>query len=821
MLRNYVAAALQNLVRNRAYAAINLLGLALGYTAAILIALYVRDEFTFDRAFPNADRIYQVGEFVEPPGSPPIRTSVTAAYIAPTLQLDFPEIDLATRLVGDSVTVRRKGGESMTPESYWADPTFFQMFPMKVIAGDLTRALSRPDDIVLTHRAARQFFGRDDVVGETLEISQEHPLHVAAVVEDLPTNSNLGFDILLPAVAGFSLTTALDAVPRSEMAQNESVHSYVRLRPGASIETVRTRLRAFADQHIAGELNGYKNSKAYTFVLTPLPAVHFIPPRIGDMKPPADLGMVRTLVGIAILIVCVAGGNFVSMMTARAARRAVEVGVRKSVGATQRQVMIQFLGESIFYSVLALTVAAIAVLLLLPSFNAFLRRDIALHFASAPTLTVLSAGIAVCTGILAGSYPALVLSRFRPGEVLKGQVLRTVERDRVRQALVIFQFATLISLVIITGTVHRQSQFAITDRLSLPSDEIYLGGMSLACPEGFIDSVKRLPGVRAATCTSGSSLSFSRMTASFPTPSGGLVATRSSPSDYEFFRVFGVKPLAGRLLSRTYAEDDLLTAADATTSANPSLVINESASRALGYKTPAAAIGQYRSWNRIQFGGKDIKIVGPSSSEIVGVVPDFSIGSVRDVIEPTVYYVDPTQFHSLVLKLGGGTIPETVHALEGLWAKYDATHPFDGVFLSQYLNDLYADIERQSTIFSAFSGVAIEIAALGLLGLAISTAERRTKEIGLRKVLGAKRLDILQFLAWQFARPVLWANFLAWPCAYFVLQRWLEGFAYHIDQGPLLFILAGALALLIAFVTVVGHALAIARAKPVDALRYE
>jgi putative ABC transport system permease protein len=183
--------------------------------------------------------------------------------------------------------------------------------------------------------------------------------------------------------------------------------------------------------------------------------------------------------------------------------------------------------------------------------------------------------------------------------------------------------------------------------------------------------------------------------------------------------------------------------------------------------------------------------------------------------------VDPTQFHSLVLKLGGGTIPETVHALEGLWAKYDATHPFDGVFLSQYLNDLYADIERQSTIFSAFSGVAIAIAALGLLGLAISTAERRTKEIGLRKVLGAKRLDILQFLAWQFARPVLWANFLAWPCAYFVLQRWLEGFAYHIDQGPLLFILAGALALLIAFLTVVGHALAVARAKPVDALRYE
>jgi putative ABC transport system permease protein len=821
MLKNYIAAALRNLVRNRAYAAINLLGLALGYTAAILIALYVRDEFTFDQSFPNADRIYQIGEFIEPPGSPPIRTSVTAAYIAPTLQLDFPEIDLVTRLVPASVTVRRKGGENATPAAYWADPTFFQMFPMKAIAGELTGALSRPDDIVLTHRAAQQFFGRDDVVGETLEINQEHPLRVAAVVADLPSNSNLGFDILLPAIAGFSATAALDAVPPSDMVQNESVHGYLRLRSGASIDVVRSRLRAFTDHHVAGEINGFKNSKAYTFVLTPLPAVHFIPPRIGDLKPPADPGIVRTLVGIAILILCVAGGNFVSMMTARAARRAVEVGVRKSVGATQRQVMLQFLGESIFYSILAFAVAAIAVMILLPSFNAFLQRDIALHFASAPTLTILAIGIAVCTGLLAGSYPALVLSRFHPGEVLKGQIFRTVGRDRVRHALVIFQFATLIALVIITGTVHRQSQFAIDDRLRLPSDQIYLGGMSLACPEGFLDSVKRLAGVRAATCTSDSSLTFGRVSATFPTPSGGLVATRSAPLGYEFFNVFGVKPLAGRLLSPAHAEDDVLAAAGATTSANPSLVINESASRALGYKTPAAAVGQFRSWGRLQFGGKEIKIVGPLSSEIVGVVPDFSIGSVRDVIEPTVYYVDPAQSYWLVLKLDGRTIPETLNSLKDLWAKYDTIRPLGGVFLSQYLNDLYADIQRQSTIFSAFAGVAIAIAALGLLGLAISTAERRTKEIGLRKVLGAKRLDILQFLAWQFARPVLWANLLAWPCAYFVLQRWLEGFAYHIDQSPLFFIVAGALALVIAFVTVVGHAVVVARAKPVDALRYE
>ena len=820
MLRNYLAAALRNLVRNRAYAAINLLGLALGYTAAILIALYVRDEFTFDQSFPPADRIYQVGEVIEPPGSPPVRTSVTTAYIAPALQLDFPEIDLVTRLVPDSVTVRRKGGESATPTAYWADPTFLQMFPMKVVAGNLAHALSSPDDLVLTHREAQQLFGRDDVVGETLEINREHILRIVAVVEDLPSNSNLSFDILLPAIAGFSATTALDAVPRTDVTQNESVHSYVRLRSGARIETVRARLRWFADQHVPGVINGSRISKAYTFVLTPLPAVHFLPARMGDMKPPADLGIVRTLVGIGILILCVAGGNFVSMMTARAARRALEVGVRKAVGATRRQVMIQFLGESLFYSILAFTVAAIAVMLVLPSFNAFLQRNIALHFASAPMLTTLSIAIAVGTGLLAGSYPALVLAQFRPSEVLKGRVQRTAGRDRLRQGLVIFQFATLIALLIITQTVHRQSRFAIDERLRLPSDQIYLGGMSLACPQGFIDSVRRLSGVHAASCTSGSSLTFGRNGATFPTPSGGLVATRAAPLEYDFFKVFDIKPLAGRLLSPSHAEDDVL-AANGTATANPSLVINESAARALGYKTPAAAIGQSRSWGRIQLSGEKVNVVEPMSSQIVGVVPDFSIGSVRDVIEPTVYYVDPTWFYWLVLKLDGKTIPETLRALRDSWSKYDALHPFDGIFLSQHLNTLYADIKRQSTIFSAFCGVAIAIAALGLLGLAISTAERRTKEIGLRKVLGARRVDILRFLAWQFGRPVLWANLLAWPCTYFLLQRWLEGFAYHIDQSLLLFIAAGVLALVIAFITVFGHSMIVARAKPVEALRYE
>jgi putative ABC transport system permease protein len=819
MFSNYLAATLRNLTRNSIPTVINLLGLTLGFTAFALIALLVRDEFSFDRGFPNADQIYEVGEYITPPRSPPIRTSVTAAYIAPTLKFDFPEIDLATRLVPDGVTLRNGDQESATPVSYWADPTFFQMFQIQAIAGDLQTALSRPDDIVLTHHVAQQFFGRDNVVGESIEINRTHLMHVAAVVPDRPANSNLTFDVLLSAVASFSSTTALDAVPTTEIVQNEGVHSYVRLKTGASIESVRNGLRAFTDRHVAGEVNGFRNSKAYTFTLTPLPQVHFLPTSIGAMKAPADIRIVRTLMGIGILILIVAGGNYVSMMTARAARRAVEVGVRKAAGATRRQIMVQFLGESVIYALLAATVAMITVKLLLPSFNAFLQREIELPGVANPSSPVMGLALVLLTGLLAGSYPAFVLSQFRPGEVLKGQLLTSGGRNRVRQGLVIFQFATLIALLIVTATVHRQSQFAIADRLRLPSDEIYMAGMSLPCPQAFLNSVKQLSGIRAASCTSGSSLAFGRTTALFQSPTGP-VATRGSSVDYDFFNALNIKPVAGRLLSASHAADDLLRDGSEQ-NVNPSVVINESAARTLGYSTPAAAIGQWRNWSRLTFRGMTLQLLEVASSEIVGVVPDFSIGSVRDAVEPTTYFLDPLQFNWLVLRLDGKTMPATLRSLNDLWTHYDAIHPLYGVFLNQYLNDLYADIKRQSIIFSIFAGIAITIAALGLLGLAISTAERQTREIGLRKVLGAKRSDILRFLAWQFARPVLWANILAWPSAYFVLRRWLEGFAYHVDQSLLLFVAAGASALVIAFVTVVGHALIVARARPVDALRYE
>jgi putative ABC transport system permease protein len=534
------------------------------------------------------------------------------------------------------------------------------------------------------------------------------------------------------------------------------------------------------------------------------------------------------MVVIAVLILIVAGSNFVSMMTARAARRAVEVGVRKAVGATRMQIIMQFFGESLFYAALALALAMFVVELALPSLNGFLQREIAFDYLRDPLLGLSILTAWLITVVAASLYPALVLSMFQPSSVLKGVVALPGGSGRLRQALVVFQFGTLIALIVATLTIQRQTQYAIEDRLRLPTDQIFFSGMG--CPVAFRDAVASLHGVQAASCASGSALSQGRFGTVFAAPSGANISFRTAPLDRSFLELFAIKPLAGRLFGEDRGEDNLLRD-DPSSQSNPSIVINEAGARALGYASPQAAVNQYGRWARIGFDGNTATLRDSATSQIIGVIPDFSVGSVRDVIEPTAYYIDPSMLGSIVLKFDGALIPETMRAIQALWAQqYSTTQgpttqrapaPLDGVFLNQYVNDLYADIQRESAIFSAFSAVAVAIGSLGLLGLAVFTAERRTREIGLRKVMGASRWDILRFLGWQFARPVLWANLIAWPLAYGFMQHWLEGFAYHVNLSPLIFVGASALALVIALLTVSGHAVLVARARPTEALRYE
>jgi len=820
MFRNYLIAAVRNLCHNRAYAAINVFGLVLGFAAATVIALYVRDEYSFDRFWPEHQRLFKVDGTIAFPGRPILVGSQTFADVAQNLKLDFPQIEATARMDGSTInSLRRDEIEGQPDRSYWVDPNFFTFFPAKTIAGDLASALSVPDGIVLTQKTARRFFGRDDVAGQTIELNRKHVMRVTAVIENWPSNTHLAGDVFLPAMASFSNLTEQDSLTwENGRTKSFSIYTYVRLKPGAAVADVNAELPAFLKRRYATNLLGVSLAEAMTLKLSPVADAHLGVHQMDAMKPQGDVRTLQAMTGIAVLILIVAGGNFVSMMTARAARRAVEVGVRKSVGALRWQVITQFMGECLVYALLAMAVSIVAVELVLPAFNRFLQRGIAFDYVNDLVLGLTIIGVMLATAFLAGLYPSLTISRFRPSVVLKGGPFLTGGRTRLRQAVVVLQFGTLIALIVGTMTIYRQTSYAIRDRLNLPTEQIYIshGG----CTPAFADAARQLLGVRGASCVSSPAMAQSHFGGQFSLPTGEAVSTDAAPIDYAYFDMFAVKPIAGRLLSQDYGNDGAAQAVSEA-SINPSIVINETAARALGFPHAEDAVGQFRNWVRPRRVDGKYAMSNMAPSEIVGVVPDFSLGTVRDFIEPIVYYIDPAFSWSLVLKLDGHDLPTTLLAVRDLWTKQGPARSFDGMFLSQHFDDLYADVLQQSVIFSVFSGIAVAIAALGLLGLAIFTAERRTKEIGLRKAMGASHGDILKILAWQFGKPVLWGSFIAWPAAYFIMQRWLDGFIYHVSLSPWTFLGATALALVIALATVTAHTMLVARAQPVDALRYE
>jgi putative ABC transport system permease protein len=805
MWRNYLSAAIRNLFRSRAYASINILGLAIGFTAAILIGLFVRDELSYDRMWPNAERIYRLSMDIKGPATTSLGN--TDGRFAEAIELDFPEVEFATRLKPGSGYMKYQN-VTVWADFRRADADFFAMFPPRVLAGNPDDALKRPDTLVITRRFARRLFGRENVVGLPVELQLlgTRTLHIGAVIEDLPSNTHFSYEVIASSVG--------------QPEDRNNALTYVRLRPGTDVNKLRAALPAFARRHLSELIGGEPAWKIIDLKLTALPDIHFLQPSITDMNAPSDRRTVDAFIIIGLLTLVVAAGNFVSMMTARAARRAVEVGVRKAVGATRRQIVTQFLGECVFYTSIALVIALIAVDLILPGLNGFLQRQIAFDYVRDPSLGLLVMAIWLLVALAASAYPAAVLSMFRPVTVLKGALSLPGGPGRFRNAVVVLQFGVLIALIVSTLTIHRQTRFAIEEQLRVPGDQVFV--MRAPCAlMAFQDVARRIPGVRSAACASDEALGRDLGAAHFTLPNGAGINMNGGAADRDFFSTFGVAPLAGRLLDDQHGEDNILRKAGTVT--NPSIVVNESGARALGYANPADAVGKSPYWSRtgVLADGKYGR-TPPQQSQIVGVVPDFTVGTIRNLIQPTAYYIDPQTSYVLALKLEGGKIPETMRAIEAAWKQAASGRPMvGGQFLSQMLNEQYADIQRQTKLFAAFCAVAITVAALGLLGLAIFTAERRTREIGVRKCMGASRLDILRFIGWQFARPVLIANFVAWPVAWFFMSRWLQGFAYHVDLGALAFLLASALALGIALVTVTGHALMVSRARPAEALRYE
>ena len=805
MLGNCVASAIRSLNHNRAYAAINIGGLALGLAAAILIALFVRSQFTYDTFVPGHDRVFNVSEIYHPPGGSSLLIDATLPNIAAAMKLDYPAIDNIARLALGTADLRVGAIESLDTIT-WADPDFFKVMPLPVIAGDPIATLARPDGVVLTRSMARKYFGRDDPTGETIELDRTNRMQVGAVIEDIPANSHLAAQIFASGRASFSPLTSADHAKRADL--GDTVYTYFRLAPGASVDAIRGDMTRFLERHDIGpQMQLHLTPPALELILVPLPEIHLRPAAVATMTPRANKETLFALAATGALILLIAAINYVNLMTARATKRAVEVGIRKAVGAARRDLLVQFIGESLLYVTIATVVAVASVELLIPSFNAYANTRVEFNPRSDPTLLAALVALVLIVGVLAGLYPAVVLSAFRPASVLKGGVFRSASRGVVRTGLVVLQFGILIGILLMTATIYRQTRFALTETLRVPTDQILL--VTSACDDAIRNQIQTLPGVRAAACSAPGNLSHVLVVRT----DGVRLAFSRAYIDFSYLELYGLSPLAGRFFERSYGADSLKP--DAPSSYQPNVVINETARQQLGFKGPAEAVGKTVSWVR----GADLS--APLPSTIIGVAPDFSVAASRSKIDPEIYVVNPSQLDVLNIKLDGHKIPETIASVDHLWKEFNSSRPISREFLDQLLQHRYIDVIRQGVIFAALSSLALLLACIGLFGLAAFTTERRFKEIGIRKAMGATSTDIVRLFTWEFSQPVLWANLIAWPFAYFFMQRWLEGFAYHVAMNPLVFVAASVLALVISLATVSGHALLVARAKPVDALRYE
>jgi putative ABC transport system permease protein len=823
MFGNYLATALRNLARNRLYAGITVVGLAISFAAAILIGLYVRDEYSFDRFIPGYEQVYRLEFDLVLPGQKPKPWIATVSTAAANFRLDFPEAAQVARLMPTGAMIKQ--GQTTTRErTMWVDPGFFRIMSLPVLAGDPNAALETPDGLVLTRETARKYFGQDAPIGRTLMIASGvklpdqpgppgyHPMRVLAVIKDIPSNSHLAGDIFAAGRSPWSPITFDDRFPSPV---NVDQLTYVRLKPGVSGEALLQRVKAFGPRHYppAAPSAPYPQQ----FRLMPLKTLHFTAK--DDLRPPGDANVDAGVAAVGALIVVIAAFNFVTLMIARATRRAVEVGVRKALGARRDDLVVQFMGEALIYVLIAMVLAAALAQLLLRPANAFLQRTLVIDYLGDPSLTAAIVLGALLIALLAGVYPAFVLSAFRPVTALKGGASQPAGSAAVGKVLVIGQFAILIGLIVMTATIYRQTRFALTDALRLDTSQVAITGSG--CHSQFATAVAALPGVKATSCGGGVPLGFGDTNSLVNMPDHSQRTVQYGAVYAGFFELHGLKPLAGRFFDRGRGADMALDRPDPSPDAQPTVVLNESAARLLGYASPAAAVGQTINWTRWSITGGPARILPARPSVVAGVTPDFTLGSIRTPIKPTVYVVDPSMAQILLMKLDGHAIPETLAAIDKLWRKTGGGMPSNIEFESQTVQSFYQDVITQGVVLAICAGLAIFIACIGLFALAAFTTERRTKEIGVRKAMGASTVDVVRLLLWQFAQPVLWANLIAWPAAWWVMNRWLQGFAYHVPLSPWLFAAAAALAVAIALATVAYQSLMVARAKAVGALRYE
>jgi putative ABC transport system permease protein len=786
MFKNYLLVTVRNLKKNNTFSFLNTMGLAVGLAAFTLIALYVRFELSFDRYHDNAGRIYRVireGRAFTPPP------------LGPALKANFPEVSASARVLRSSKTLlSREQTSFLEDEFYWADPATFEVFTIPFLSGDPKTALNDPAAIVLSRRAARKYFGHADPMGKTLTVSERHEFRVAGVMADMPANSHFVMDAVVPYEAYFRVTGNDIASWRANFS-----YTYLLLRDGVDPEALDAKMAPAIEAPLL-KAAGAKEPYPRVYFLQPMTAIHLHSHLLQEIGPNNDMKSILLFASIAFLILFIACVNYMNLATARCVRRGREVGMRKVVGARKGQLVTQFLSESVALAGLAMVIAVVMALAALPAFNGLVDRRLSFDPMRDP---LLFAGLAVVTllvGLVAGSYPALRMSGFKPISVLRGAFARSSEGTALRNVLVLVQFSITIVLIVCTIAVRDQMRFIRSADMGYAREQIITlpvrGDSIRRNIEAIRTELMRYPDVSAVSASARLPNDIDTFTSRDWTgrDPDEPIPIYYNTADYDFVDLFGMQIVQGRNFSRDFPSD-----------IKGAFLVNEAAVRVAGWESPI---------------GRKLAHWKGNTGEIVGVIKDFHLRSLHRPIEPLYIFLDPGDFAYISVKVKPAGIPATIEHLKGVMTKYSTNYPFSYAFFDEVFERAYFTEQRLGRMFSSFAILAIFIACLGLFGLSAFTAEQRTKEIGIRKVFGASDANIFVHLSREFVRWVLLANIVAWPVAYVAMNGWLRNFAYRTHIGIAAFLLSGGAALLVAGLTVSFQAVRSARANPVKSLKY-
>jgi putative ABC transport system permease protein len=831
MWRNYWTVAVRALAKNKTYSIINIAGLAIGMAACVMILLYIRYEQSYDKWLPNVENTYQLQAwYAHPSDGPPAYLQMSAYVSGDRIKKDFSQVERTVYVQDNEPVLVKDGQASATKNWLFANDDFLKVVSLPLLAGG---TLTAPETAVITQDEAIKRFGTDQVAGRTMTIitrGVKHDLKITGVLKNLPKNSSMKIDAIIRL--DFNTFYADNPEFLSKCWGCQSGWVYAKLRPGTDVKQIEAQMPAWEKRNIPDEINGNLRSNAgdeQDWHLVNLRDIHLGKAQEALMTPGNDRRTIATFAIIAMLILGMAVVNFTNLATARASQRAREVALRKVLGATRRQLIVQFISESILISAVSMLLALALVELLVRPFAAFLDADITLSYFGRDGVLLPAIALTLAVGVVSGLYPAFFLSRFQPAQVLKANrsAAETPGSGRLRAALVVMQFAVSIGLIICTAVIYGQTVYARSVDPGYKRDHILqlneLGRAQLfPKAEMITNQMKRVPGVQAAALTDiGVNTNNSSNTYIIPPGSNRQVLIGQYNVSDGFLDAMGLTLKAGRWFDPNRPMDDMTIpfppkpeAEKATAQRGVNVVLNEYAAKKLGFKSPQDAIGKVVKGELLS------DAAGQMNITIIGVVGDTRFRSVRTPIDAIMFRKVTAGPGWMVVRYKGD--PQTVRtAIERQWRQITNEVPFNAKFSEDVMAELYKKEDARAETFAAFALLAVIIGCLGLFGLAAFTAERRTKEIGIRKVLGARTRDIVRLLVWQFSRPVIIANVIAWPVAWWLMRDWLNGFDQRIPLTPLPFILAAAIALGIAVATVVGHAAKVARANPIHALRYE